>query len=201
MDVREWLSHAGGKYAITKTFTDAEGLSAVFRQWRADSHCALLHGYALQVKVMLSCDSKDLDAKNWVYDFGNFKEFKAWLKDTFDHKCLVAEDDPMLHWFKDAHKMRMMDIVIVPATGCEAFSRYVYSWLRSSLDAYVGFGRRVNIEFVEVREHGGNSGLYVPDDSSLVSLEELKALRADVKSLLTHIEQAGGIECLPSNSG
>ena len=38
-------------YVSTKTYGHEVGLSCAFRQHKADSHCAKLHGYALSVKV------------------------------------------------------------------------------------------------------------------------------------------------------
>mgnify|MGYP003653978941 CR=1 FL=1 len=46
--------------------------STAFRQWRADSHCKLIHGYRLQCKLWFTAD--ELDDKNWVFDFGGCRE-------------------------------------------------------------------------------------------------------------------------------
>jgi len=55
-------------FRSTKTYNHNEGLSCCFRQWRADSHCKLLHGYALAFKFVFA--TRELDARNWCYDFG-----------------------------------------------------------------------------------------------------------------------------------
>ena len=81
------------KFYSTKTYGNDRGLSCAFRQWRSThSHCSLIHGYSLGFKLIFECDG--LDERNWVYDFGGLKEFKAWLEKTFDHTLCVAEDDP-----------------------------------------------------------------------------------------------------------
>ena len=59
------------KHYSTKTYGHNIGLSAVFRQLHADSHCRFLHGYSLQFKFTFGCD--ELDEKNWVVDFGGLK--------------------------------------------------------------------------------------------------------------------------------
>ena len=82
-------------FRSTKTYGHEIGLSACFRQWRAESHCRLLHGYALAVKFVF--ESEELDVRNWVVDFGSLKTLKGWLEDTFDHTLLVANDDPWKH--------------------------------------------------------------------------------------------------------
>lgn len=140
----------------TKTYGHEVGLSCAFRQWRAHSHCRFLHGYALGVKFTFA--AQDADNCGWVVDFGGLKSLKGMLEDTFDHKTLVAFDDPQLTALSDLHAAGIIDMVIVPATGCEAFARMIYDattqWL---VDA--GFSPRVWLESVEVREHGANSAI------------------------------------------
>lgn len=145
-------------YGSTKTYVHSVGLSACFRQWRAQSHCRFLHGYALQVHVKF--ETQRLDERNWAVDFGSLKSFKGWLEDTFDHKTLVAEDDPALELFKDMAKDKrtgqLIQLRIVPSTGCEAFARMIYEYLEGWL-VDNGYTPRVKLVQVEVSEHNGNS--------------------------------------------
>lgn len=141
-------------YGSTKTYTHSVGLSAAFRQWRAQSHCRFLHGYSLQVHVEF--ESKNLDIRNWVVDFGSLKSFKGWLEDTFDHKTLVAIDDPELSTFEKLHQQGIIQIRHVPSTGCESFARMIFEYLEMWLhDNYPNV--QVQLTKVEVSEHGGNS--------------------------------------------
>lgn len=107
-------------YLSTKTYGHEVGLSATFRQWRAKSHCRLLHGYSLSFRFEFEANT--LDDKNWVVDFGGLKELRAILEDTFDHKTVVAADDPELEWFREAARRGLADIVVLPAVGCEKFA-------------------------------------------------------------------------------
>lgn len=146
-------------YFSTKTYTHSVGFSAAFRQWRAESHCKYLHGYSLQIQLIFG--TNDLDARNWVVDFGGLKSLKGWLEDTFDHKTLVAEDDPQLDWFKEAEKRGLVQLRIVPATGCERFAEMIYEYTEQWLkDA--GFSPRCHLVSVEVREHESNSAIVMP---------------------------------------
>ena len=135
------------------------GLSTAFRQWVADSHCHYLHGYSLQVKIVF--EANKLDVRNWVVDFGSLKPFKQILEDTFDHKTLVAYDDPEIEWYQEGFKRGVIDLVVVPATGCEMFAAMIADvaeqWL---LDA--GYGKRVRIASVEISEHAANSAIVEP---------------------------------------
>lgn len=144
-------------YQSTKTYGNHIGISAAFRQWKAHSHCKLIHGYALGFKFVFEAD--ELDERNWVVDFGGLKSLKGILEDTFDHKVVVAEDDPHIDYFRQGHDLGVLDMVVVPAGGCEKFAEMVYDvteqWLKDA-----GFAPRVRLVSVEVMEHGANSAIY-----------------------------------------
>jgi 6-pyruvoyltetrahydropterin/6-carboxytetrahydropterin synthase len=151
-------------YRVTKTYDHNLGLSACFRQWRATSHCRFLHGYPLSFK--LTFEAEELNENNWVFDFGGLKPVKAWLVENFDHRLLVAEDDPelprlcALHGHGPDGQHQLADVLVLPAVGCEAVAKYVYDfvdqWLLSR-----GHKPRVHLCEVEVREHAGNSASYM----------------------------------------
>lgn len=147
-------------YYSTKTYTHATGLSCAFRQWRADSHCRYLHGYALEVKLVFRAEK--LDKTNWVMDFGGLKEIKTWLEDIFDHKTLVANDDPEFDKFQELYTRGIIDMRVVWGTGCEAFAKIISDYTTHWLDNR-GITPRVQLSSVEVREHAGNSAVYFPD--------------------------------------
>jgi len=130
------------------------GLSCCFRQWRAQSHCRFLHGYSLRVRAVFESD--ELDIRNWIVDFGSLKSFKGWLEDTFDHKTLVAADDPEFAMFKVLEQEGLIQLRVVEATGCEAFARLIFEYLKAWLQDN-GYCPRVRLTTVEVSEHEGNS--------------------------------------------
>ena len=145
------------KYYSTKTYGPESGFSCAFRQWRAESHCRFLHGYPLSFRFLFG--SNELDVRNWVVDFGSLKSLKGMLERTFDHKTIVAADDPQMKWFVTAHELGIIDLVVLPAGGCEKFAEFAYGaadvWLRDN-----GYWPRVKLIEVEVREHGANSAIY-----------------------------------------
>lgn len=145
-------------YRSTKTYGHDIGMSAAFRQWRAESHCNKIHGYAMAFQFTF--EAKTLDKRNWVVDFGSLKSLKGILENTFDHKLIVAEDDPEIELFKAMQLNQLCDLVILPKVGCEAFAMYVYEvadgWLIDN-----GYKPRVNLVSVEVMEHGANSAIYL----------------------------------------
>jgi len=145
-------------YHVVKTYGHENGFSAVFRQWRAThSHCQYLHGYALAFRFVF--ESEDLDENNWVIDFGNLKEIKEWLKSVFDHKLIVAEDDPEKDEICALAGLGIADVLVIPSTGCEGFAKFVYDhtceWLMS-----IGRPNAPRLASVTVSEHGANSACY-----------------------------------------
>lgn len=166
---------------VIKNYSPENGLSATFRQWRAKSHCRFIHGYALGVEVTFECDEDCVDDNGWVFDFGGLKGFKQWLKDTFDHKTLVAKDDPALDWFKiiaGQHVMwkqengPLVKLVEVERTGCEGFAKMIGQYILdnvltdSTTDRTFGrtpLERGVTLASVKVYEHTGNSATWIPE--------------------------------------
>lgn len=148
-------------YGSSKTYPHSVGLSVAFRQHRAPSHCRFLHGYALQVR--LDFEAETLDDRNWVVDFGALKPLRAILEAFFDHKTLVAQDDPHLEWFHEGAKRNVIDLIVVKRTGMECVAELIYKeaakWVSSG-----GYHPRVRVSRVEVWEHEGNSGYYTPDE-------------------------------------
>jgi 6-pyruvoyltetrahydropterin/6-carboxytetrahydropterin synthase len=146
----------GHSYESGKVYCHNIGLSACFRQWRAQSHCRFLHGYALQVEAHFV--TQTLDERNWVVDFGSLKSFKGWLERTFDHKTLVAEDDPLYASFTAMEDAGLIQMVTVPATGCEAFARMIFEYLEGWLKDN-GYNTAL-LDKVTVREHSANFASY-----------------------------------------
>lgn len=147
----------GHVYGVLKDYNHSLGLSVCFRQWSDNTHCRFLHGYAL--KVSLDFAALNLDEKNWVVPFGGLKEIKKFLASVFDHKTLVAQNDPEIENFKTMHQNGIIDLIIVPAIGIEIFSRLVFdevdNWLEKN-----GFKPRVTLRKVTIREHDGNGAYY-----------------------------------------
>ncbi|ARU05657.1 6-pyruvoyl tetrahydrobiopterin synthase [Comamonas serinivorans] len=148
-------------YRSTKTYGHEVGLSVAFRQWRAASHCRLLHGYSLAFRFEFEAHA--LDERHWVVDFGGLKPLKAMLEATFDHKTVVAADDPEIAWFEEAARRGLLELVVLPGVGCEKFAEHVHglatAWMRAQ-----GLSPRCRLVSVEVKEHGANSAIYLGAD-------------------------------------
>jgi 6-pyruvoyltetrahydropterin/6-carboxytetrahydropterin synthase len=130
--------------------------SCAFRQWRADSHCKLIHGYRLVAKFWFACDR--LDERNWVVDFGGLKELKQVLEKQFDHTFCVSADDPLLDQFKALHDAGAADLRIMhKGVGIERTA----DWCFDVADAHVRgiTNNRCWVQKVEVWEHDKNSAI------------------------------------------
>lgn len=143
------------QYTSTKEYHDA--FPCAYRQWRADSHCNIIHGYSFSIKLFFG--TNDLDARNWAADYGGLRELKHVLEDQFDHTLLVAEDDPHLDWYKEAETRGIAKLTILPNLGCEALADMLYRYING---VYIpemwgpGEAKRLWCYRVEVRETQAN---------------------------------------------
>ncbi len=144
------------RYSSTKTYGHNVGLSCAFRQPRAfHSHCKYIHGYSLSFKFVFAC--KELDDKNWVVDFGDLKDLKQWLQETFDHKLAVDIKDPQADHLKMLQDSGLAQIVFMDGVGCEKFAEHAFDHANSLIDKKTD--GRCWVESCEVSEHGGNSAI------------------------------------------
>ena len=113
------------KYTSTKEYIDA--FPCAYRQWRADSHCNLNHGYSFSMKFYFG--TNDLDVRNWAADYGGLKELKKILEDQFDHTTLVSADDPELEFYKEMERRKLAKLTILPRVGCESLADMLYKYV------------------------------------------------------------------------
>jgi 6-pyruvoyltetrahydropterin/6-carboxytetrahydropterin synthase len=171
------------KYISTKTYGNDRGLSCCFRQWRSThSHCSLLHGYSIGIKLIF--ESETLDDRNWVMDFGGLKAFKEWSEYMFDHTLIIAQDDPHYVDFVKLNQIKggfndngLCDLRVVEAVGCEKFSEAAFMKMKDILETFqrgesytlengktfecrYPVGQGVKLRSVEVFEHDANSAVY-----------------------------------------
>ena len=152
-------------YQSIKTYGNEVGLSCCFRQWRADSHCNKLHGYSLGFRFTF--EAAQLDERNWVYDFGDCKWIKTYLQDKFDHKLVVAKDDPKLERILHSVYNEIADIRCMDNVGCEKFAESVFNHVAPKIKETTK--GRVSLFKVECFEHGANSASYQnPYGSSVI---------------------------------
>ncbi len=137
------------RYQSTKRFS---GYSTCFRQWRADSHCKYLHGYSLE---FVATFEGDLDERNWVADFGGFKDLKKELSNMFDHTLIVAVDDPKLEDFQLLDKHDLVKLRVMDHVGCEMFAKWVFENIAFQFNSL-----RAQVVSVECFENNNNSAIY-----------------------------------------
>lgn len=143
------------KFVSTKEYVNA--FPCAYRQWRADSHCKFIHGYAFSMKFFFGTDT--LDARNWVADYGGLKELKSIIEDQFDHALLVAQDDPELEFYKEMEARNLAKLTILPRLGCEGLADMIYKYVNGVyIPDYWGPGEadRLWCFRVEVRETQAN---------------------------------------------
>ena len=142
-----------------RSYKEFNGYSTAFRQWRADSHCRFVHGYALRFKVWFE---GELDERNWVVDFGGLKELKQWLKDSFDHKTVLDTADPKKGLIEALVPEGIAEVVYFDGVGCEKFAEHALKKADEIVQRITG-GRCYCIS-CEVSEHGANSAIFLRED-------------------------------------
>lgn len=147
-----------GQYFSTKKFGP---ISTGHRQWRDNGPCKHVHGYGRTIQLVFGCTS--LDDKMWVQDFGGLKELRQWIELQWDHRLLLASDDPQLEQFAELHNRDAMNINVMDVTrgwgpGIEGSCKFLYDHLQPYI--HKQSEGRVWIEGVEVWEHDNNSAMY-----------------------------------------
>lgn len=148
--------------------------SAAFRQWRSThSHCQYIHGYRLTADITFECD--ELDERNWVMDFGGLEDLKKTLENTFDHKLVVAADDPQLDLFKQLDAAGVVELVVLSGgVGCERFAEFVLKTADTFADETTD--GRVRVQKVQINEHENNyATCYRVDDKFKVTFDSTQA--------------------------
>ncbi len=142
---------------VIKTYGHNEGWSCAYRNWRAKSHCSQIHGYAPSFE--LGYEAADLDECHWVLDFGSLKPLKAYLKASFDHRLIVAQDDPQLDWFRQGAVLGLANIMLLEYVSCEMFAKLAYEAAQTILSESSDKDR-VTVVYAKVSEHSGNAAIY-----------------------------------------
>lgn len=147
------------KYISTKTYNQIAPVA--YRQWRSDSHCSDIHGYSLSFHFEFEADT--LDARNWVTDFGGLRPLKDKLEEWFDHKLLVAQDDPHREVLLNLGKLGIAKITEVEKTGCEGIADFLYEYVNTIFLPNCGTeeAKRVWCSKVEVRETPSNMAMRI----------------------------------------
>ena len=145
------------KYISTKTYEHIGPVA--YRQWKAESHCNLIHGYALSFHFEFECDT--LDARNWCMDYGGLKPLKGKLEEWFDHRLLVSEDDPNFDDFIELDRKGIAKVTVVTRTGCEGLADWLYEYVNTIFMPSYGadVADRVWCCAVQVRETPSNMAL------------------------------------------
>jgi len=144
--------------------------SSAFRQWRSThSHCQFIHGYNLTADITFECNN--LDERNWVMDFGGLKDLKKTLEHTFDHKLVVAGDDPQLDLFKQLDSVGAAEVVVLDGgVGCERFAEFVLKTADTFVDELTN--GRVRVQSVQINEHDSNFATCYRSNKKEVTVQE-----------------------------
>ena len=145
------------RYVSTKTYKQIGPVA--YRQWRAESHCNMIHGYALSFHFEFESDT--LDVRNWVMEFGGVRPLKDKLEEWFEHTLLVALDDPERELMLSLGSAGIAKITEVEKTGCEGLATFLYEYINTIFLKDYGEQDRIWCSRVEVRETDSNMAMIV----------------------------------------
>ena len=152
--------------------TNHRNWHALYNENRDSRHCSLIHGYSRIVEFVFVGKT---DACQWVVDFGNLKDVKKWLEERWDHKTLIASDDPQLDKIVEMDHAGIIDLTTVDVDnglgwgpGMEGSCKWVFDEvgkiIREKTDGLAA------IESVQIWEHENNSAIYRGDHQDYVRL-------------------------------
>ena len=126
------------------------------RVYQHESKCAHLHGH--NYRIHFYCEAPQLDSVGRVIDFSDIKTYLCnWLEDEWDHRLLLAYDDPLLEDFKQLHEKGGVNLNVMPegyGPGIEDSCKYIYDKITPMI-ALKTFGRAW-IENIRIYEHENN---------------------------------------------
>lgn len=144
------------KYFSSKRFGP---ISTGHRQWKDNGHCAWAHGYGRIVEIIFW--GSELDSRGWIVDFGDLRDVKKWLNDQWDHRILLAHDDPLIDQFKTLETLGGCNINIMPkeyGPGIELSCKFVYDMVDEIINEKTN--GRCGVQQVRIWEHENNSAIY-----------------------------------------
>jgi 6-pyruvoyltetrahydropterin/6-carboxytetrahydropterin synthase len=143
------------KFTSTKEYVDE--FPCAYKQWKADTACNLNHGYSFSIKFYFGANQ--LDKRGWVIDYGGLRDLKDILKQQFDHKTIIAKDDPDLEKYRQLERDSILELTVLPGMGCERIADMLYKFVNGVyIPDYLGQGesQRIWCYRVEVRETESN---------------------------------------------
>lgn len=144
------------RYTVVKKFGP---FSAAHRQGGHQGHCYYLHGHSFHLDIGTRAES--LDDNGFVFDFGDWKGFRAYLNDLLDHRLLVAKDDELLREW--AHQgIPFLRVSVLPyGTSAEGMARFIFEEAQKYLTTALGTNpNKVAVAFVTVYEEADAYATY-----------------------------------------
>jgi 6-pyruvoyltetrahydropterin/6-carboxytetrahydropterin synthase len=115
--------------------------------------CFFIHGH--NYRVIVSVETEMLNkVSGMVMDFSVLKNtLQTYLNDTFDHRLILSESDPLWSYFKAFPEEQVDNILVFPG---EPTAENMAKVLFGQFSALIPY----NIESVEVYETDGASAVY-----------------------------------------
>ena len=137
------------KFTCSKIFKD---YPFAHRQPTHDGHCAFIHGHNWDFEITFAAEK--LDGNGFVIDFGKLDFLKDWLKEKFDHTCVIPSTDPKLETMLQLHRDKLIDLRVLTSAGCEGLAGIVLEMVNDLVQKHTE--GRVNVVEVTLWEDSKN---------------------------------------------
>ena len=146
-------------YTCTKRFPE---ICVAHRNHKAQTHCAMVHGYARTVELTFT---GPLDHNEWVVDLGALAFIREFLKEQWDHRLLLSDQDPLLEDFKQLEKKGALHLNIMDSSKghgptLEGSCKFIADFVRSELSRLMP---QVKLSKVEIWEKTDNRSALIFD--------------------------------------
>ena len=112
-----------------------------------DGKCAHPHGH--NGKIVIDLESKTLDPRGMVFDFGDMKEIvQKWVDTELDHKMILKKEDPLVKTLKE---MKEPYFLMDENPTAENLAKLIYEFAKS---------KKLPIKSVTFRETISSSAAY-----------------------------------------
>lgn len=136
-------------------------ISTGHRQWKAENHCRFIHGYGRYIEFLFEGEQDD---KSWIVDFGGLKGIKKQIEEAWDHKTLIASNDPKLDLILQMEKEGLLAVTIMDidkghTPGIEGSCKWAMDTFNPMIQEMTD--GRCYIKQIRIWEHENNSALIV----------------------------------------
>lgn len=134
-------------------------ISTGHRNWQESGKCAWTHGHGRIVEITFG--ASELDNRGTSVSNNDLGVIENWLKNEWDHRILIAHDDPLLPEFNALHELGGINLNIMHSPygpSVEQSSTYVFDKVDHIIKEITN--NRCWVQLVQIWEHYNTAIMY-----------------------------------------